>query len=236
MKALSIQQPYAFEILSGLKTIEIRTWDTLYRGDLLVCTSKKPAFSREEMEEMEEEYGCVFTYGQALCVVRLSEVRLMRKGDEDLALVDEVTPDAFSWILEDVRPVVPFPVKGQQGLFEVQDSLVKLSPFKYDAPVIVKPGILDQDFGMDFSDWQGRALDILLTEEGESRIHVVWDSVSLRSIPLSVIERCEKEGIDWTGVLLRLKEIEHAAARDTWDDVQDVIEAIVEENPSFFED
>jgi len=236
MKAISVQQPFAFEIMSGQKTIEVRTWDTLHRGDLLVCSSKKPAFSNEEMEDMEEEYGCIFLYGQALCIVRIADVRLMRKGDEEKALMDEIDPEAYSWVVEDVRPVVPFHVKGKQGFFEVDDKLITVSPFKYDEPVVVKSGTLALDFGTDFSGWHGRASEILLTEEGEPRIHVLWDSLSLKSIPLTVIEKCEKEGFDWTGVLLRLHEIKHSEPRDTWDDVHDALDSIVEENPSIFQD
>jgi hypothetical protein len=234
MKAINIEQPFAFEIMSGRKTIEVKDWDTLYRGDLLVCASRKPAFSREDMEQMEDDYGCTFLYGQALCVVRLPDVRPMRKGDEDKALVDEVDPEAFSWVFEDVRPVIPFPVKGQNGLFEVEDSLVTLSPFRYDEPVVVKKGTRAKDFGIDFSGWQGWTSDIHF-EDGEPRIRVLWDSLSLREIPVPILQKCEKEGFDWTGVLLRLHEIEHAEPRDTWDDVQDTIEKIVEENPSIFE-
>lgn len=236
MKALSVQQPFALEILSGQKTIEIRTWDTLHRGDLLICSSGKPALSKEDMEELEEEYGCTFLYGHALCIVNVEDVRLMRKGDEEKALMDELDLEAYSWILEDVRPVIPFPVKGKQGLFQVDDNLITVSPFQYDEPVVVKAGTLAEEFGIDFSGWQGRTSDILLTEEGEPRITVLWDSVSLRSIPINVIEQCLKEGIDWTAVLLRLHEIERAEPRDTWDDIQDAIDRIVEENPALFEE
>jgi hypothetical protein len=235
MKAISIQQPFAFEILSGVKTIEVRTEDTLHRGDLLICSSGKPAFSTEEMEEMEDEYGCTFQYGQALCIVRLAEVRLMTRGDEELALMDEINPESYSWVIEDVRPVLPFPVKGKQGLFEVDDHLITVSPFGYDEPVVVKSGILAQDFGIDFSGWHGRTSEILLTEEGEPRIHVIWDSVSLKTMPLTAIAQCVNGGFDWTGVLLRIEEIDHTEPRDTWDDVQDAIDAIEEENPSIFE-
>jgi hypothetical protein len=234
MKTISVQQPFAFEILSGQKTIEVRTWDALYRGDLLICSSGKPAYSKTEMEEMEEEYGCTFLYGHALCIVRIADVRHMRKGDEEKALMDHIDPEAYCWDLEDVRPVIPFPVKGMQGFFEVDSDLITVSPFKYDESVVVKGGTLAQDLGIDFSEWHGRTSDILLTEEGEPRIHVIWDSLSLRSMPLAVIEKCVKEGFDWTGVLLRLHEIQHAEPRDTWDDVRDAIENIEEEHLSIF--
>jgi hypothetical protein len=236
MKALSVQQPFAFEILSGKKNIEVRSWDTLHRGDLLLCSSAKPAFSRDEMEEIEEEYECNFLYGQALCVVRVVDVRLMEKGDDEGALMDEIDPEAYSWVLDDIRPIVPFPVKGKQGLFDVDDGLIELSPFKYDEPVVVKDGTLAQDFGIDFSGWHGRARDVLHTEDGEPRIVVAWDSQSLRSIPFPVLEKCVKDGFDWTGVLLRLQEIDHTKPRDTLDDIDDAISDIVDAYPALFEE
>ncbi|HFC8533055.1 TPA: ASCH domain-containing protein [Neisseria lactamica] len=40
MKALSVRQPYAFLIGNCEKSIELRSWKTDYRGDLLICASK----------------------------------------------------------------------------------------------------------------------------------------------------------------------------------------------------
>jgi len=234
MKALSVQQPFAFEILSGQKSIEVRTWDTLHRGDLLICSSGKPAYSREEMEELEDEYGCIFRYGTALCVVRVADVRPMNRGDEERALMDEIDPDSYSWVLEEVRPVVPFPVKGRQGLFEVEDSLIVVSPFRYDQSVVVKSGTVAQDFGIDFSGWRGRVSDIFPGEDGEPRVFVQWDSLSLGALPIGVIETCEREKVDWTGVLLRFNEIEPAKPRDAWEDVWEAVERIYEENAHLF--
>jgi len=236
MKALSVQQPFAYEILVGQKIIEVRTWDSLHRGDLLICSSGKPAFSKDDMEEIEDEYGCTFLYGHALCVVRIADVRLMQKGDEEGALTDQIDPEGYSWIIEDVRPVVPFPVKGKQGLFDVDDELINFSPFQYNESVVIKSGAVDDEFGVDFSGWYGRTGDIVIVEEGEPRITVIWDSLSLKAIPVEVLERCEKEGIDWTAALLRLEEIERAEPRDTWDDVQEAIENIMEANPALFEE
>lgn len=235
MKAMTIQQPFAYEMMTGFKTIEVCETDTLHRGDILICSSRKPALSDDDMLELEEEYGCDFLYGQALFVARLVDVRLMRAGDEDDAMVTEIDPEAFSWIFDDIRPVIPFPVKGREGLFEVEDHLINFSPFLYDEPVVVMDGTVDQDFKIDFSGWHGRTAEIVLIEgEAEPRIRVLWDSLSLKNIPLQALETCEKEGFDWTAVLLRLSEIDHAEARDTWEDVQAALEEIVEKNPSIF--
>ncbi|GHT65427.1 hypothetical protein FACS1894110_07270 [Spirochaetia bacterium] len=42
MKTLSIRQPYATLVCRGIKTVENRTWDTKYRGKLLIHASGKP--------------------------------------------------------------------------------------------------------------------------------------------------------------------------------------------------
>ena len=42
MKTLSIRQPFASLVCRGIKTIENRSWDTKYRGKLLIHASGKP--------------------------------------------------------------------------------------------------------------------------------------------------------------------------------------------------
>jgi hypothetical protein len=42
MKTLSIKQPFAELICRGIKTIENRSWDTKYRGKLLIHASSRP--------------------------------------------------------------------------------------------------------------------------------------------------------------------------------------------------
>ena len=42
MKALSIKQPFAELILQGKKKIELRKWNTNFRGEFLIHTSKIP--------------------------------------------------------------------------------------------------------------------------------------------------------------------------------------------------
>lgn len=41
MKAIVIRQPWAEQIISGEKKIEYRTWDTSYRGWLLIVSNKQ---------------------------------------------------------------------------------------------------------------------------------------------------------------------------------------------------
>ena len=103
MKAISIKQPWANLIASGQKTIETREWSTRYRGQILLVSSKTPKIEPA---------------GYAVAVADLVDCRAMTKADEDAAQCS-IYPNAFAWVLKNIRAIEPFPVKGQLGLYEV---------------------------------------------------------------------------------------------------------------------
>lgn len=107
MKAISIYPRFAMEIAYGRKTIECRTWQTRYRGDLLICAGAK------------REPGCVA--GHALAVCTLASIQPFIETHLNRARMNEM-PDrpSWAWILSNIRPIRPFPVKGRMGLFDVQ--------------------------------------------------------------------------------------------------------------------
>ena len=113
MKALSVKQPWAGMIASGMKTIETRTWPTPYRGDLLIVSSKRPAG--------------IGPSGVSLCIVRLVDCRRMIPFDESEACC-ECYESAWAWCLEDVRSVEQRSVRGSLGIYGVDDSLVVTLP------------------------------------------------------------------------------------------------------------
>ena len=60
MKALTIKQPWASLIASGIKDIENRTWKTHYRGKIYIHASShyaKGAFSVMSSEQKKEIYA-----------------------------------------------------------------------------------------------------------------------------------------------------------------------------------
>src|SRR3989304_2156730 len=61
MKALSIKQPFAELILQGKKKIELRKWNTNFRGEFLIHASKIPD------QEAMERFG--FTSLPTGCIV-----------------------------------------------------------------------------------------------------------------------------------------------------------------------
>lgn len=97
MKALSLRSDYAWDVMDGSKIEEYRTWNTNHRGDLLICSTQKRIKG--------------YVPGHALVVVSVVDV--------------EYIDGIYAWKLEYRYPVDPFPVKGQQRLFNVDDALIK---------------------------------------------------------------------------------------------------------------
>ena len=113
MKAISIFPPYADAIWFEEKTIEVRTWETTHRGDLLICTTK------------DKVHG--FIPGHALCVATLKNVRPFTKKDCKAAGVDprDFREGLYAWELSNIRTINPIPVRGMPGLYEVDDDLIE---------------------------------------------------------------------------------------------------------------
>jgi len=61
MKCLSVSQPYADLIVKGKKTIELRTWNTKFRGEFLVHAPlkiKKNVCIKMDMDETKLRRWC----------------------------------------------------------------------------------------------------------------------------------------------------------------------------------
>ncbi|WP_300464449.1 hypothetical protein [Desulfobacula sp.] len=97
--------------------------------------------------------------------------------------------------------------------------------FKAGDSVRVKPNVQDPDFGDEISGWVGRIIEI----ENES-ILIQWDSLTLASIPVSIINQCEQDGLDWSRMNLYLTEVRHIKPRDSLDDVERTLERLQSEH------
>lgn len=116
MKALSVRNPYAHLIMCGEKPFEYRSWQTDYRGDLLICSSANPKI---------KDTIC----GHALAVVRLNdifEVTTKNYKDFELERSDLDGGKLYAWQLTDVRIIKPFPVKGKLNFFNVDDEKIEI--------------------------------------------------------------------------------------------------------------
>lgn len=114
IKALSVRQPWAELIASGEKTIEVRTWKTSYRGELLICAAAA-------MDKRWAKQNLGLPTGVAVAIVELVACRPYLDGSDDAAARCEPGEGYFAWVLTNVRRVkTPFAVKGKLNLFQVE--------------------------------------------------------------------------------------------------------------------
>jgi hypothetical protein len=134
MKALTIHQPYSELILRGEKRCENRRWWTGYRGPLLVHAGKNREWlaSRDPLPK-EMDFGALVGVVKVTACVKLEDVGACRQvGFHYRQMHRELAwllghPHAegpYCWILEQPRRfATPIPYRGEQGLFEVPESV-----------------------------------------------------------------------------------------------------------------
>ena len=101
----------------------------------------------------------------------------------------------------------------------------EIATFQVGDSVVVRPGTMDPDFGIEIGGWQGRISEIH-PAGNQDTVMVAWDSITLRHIPGWVIVQSEEQGLDWTSMGLEIRTVELVAPRDTEKDVAQAIEAL----------
>ena len=117
MKALSIKQPFAELILQGRKKIELRKWNTRFRGEFLIHASKTP--DKKSMEKFgfkELPLGCIV--GKAtLSEVKKYSNEAEHQADKHLHLASEYWGD-YGFILTNSSRINQIPINGKLNFWE----------------------------------------------------------------------------------------------------------------------
>lgn len=119
-KCLTVKQPYADLLTRAVwkddagewhaaKTIEVRSRDTRYRGDVLITSSARPVLFGHEAGVT---CGLVELYGT-------KRVEDFTPEDFERTCIpeNERPTTGYGWLVRNPRRVVEMPVKGQLGLF-----------------------------------------------------------------------------------------------------------------------
>jgi len=102
--------------MTGQKTIEIQSWPTKIRGDALLCASAKPNNIKVD------ETGMLLPSGQALCIAEIVDCVPFEQKHLKQACCnkEDWQPGYYAWVLRNIRPIEPFPVKEKLGFYEVE--------------------------------------------------------------------------------------------------------------------
>lgn len=117
MKALSLKQPYAELILQGKKKIELRKWNTHFRGDFLIHSSLTPDTNAMQKFGFKElPLGFIVGKVNLIDVKHYTNKNEFNK-DKSLHLANSDFGE-YGLMLKDVRRVNPISAKGQLNFWE----------------------------------------------------------------------------------------------------------------------
>lgn len=123
-RALTVKQPYANDLVTeeykdengivyAKKTIEVRSRNTPYRGDVLICSSANPVFPGMES-------------GVTLGLVELYDVKPIKDFTQEDWENTRIPKDkrakitkGYGWMMRNPRRVVEMPIKGQLGIYNL---------------------------------------------------------------------------------------------------------------------
>ena len=136
MKCLSVCQPFAELIVRGQKTIELRKWNTKFRGEFLVHAAKN--IRREDYKRMKISPSSIVS-GAIIGKVNLIDVK---RYDSDKELhtdkkkhysISNSTKNKYGYILENPKKLrVPIPYSGKLNFFEFQPDKIKNNDIKIE--------------------------------------------------------------------------------------------------------
>jgi predicted transcriptional regulator len=126
LKCLSLRQPYAELLVSGKKTIELRKWNTNFRGKFLIHASKN--VNKEKCKSLGIDYNKLNT-GAIIGKAILYDVKkydnlaqFMRDKNRHYAGANFFDSHLFGFIIRNAqRHRHPIPYSGRLGFFEVND-------------------------------------------------------------------------------------------------------------------
>lgn len=122
-RALTVKNPYATQLVTAAfeddgiiyaeKSIEVRSKNTTYRGDLLICSSKNPDLPRYEN-------------GVTLGLVELYDTKPVAEFTPDDWAQTSIPPEkrkaiikGYGWLMRNPRRVIEMPIKGQLGIYNL---------------------------------------------------------------------------------------------------------------------
>lgn len=127
MLALTFRQPWADLILGGCKSIEIRSWTTKHRGQLIVHAGK--TIDKADARRLGVEVGITGAYLGAVSIMKVSQMN-EEQWDELRSAHLTAGPwpgeKTYAWHLSNpLRFDAPVAGNGKLGLFHPSSSIVQ---------------------------------------------------------------------------------------------------------------
>lgn len=123
MKCLSISQPFADLIISGKKTIELRKWNTNFRGEFLIHAPIKIRIEDCKRLKITKKLvtGVIIGKAELYDVKKYNSSKEVKKDKKFHFASKNFQDKTFGFKIKNVKQLrIPIPWKGQLGFFDVE--------------------------------------------------------------------------------------------------------------------
>ena len=134
MKVITIKDPYASLIASGIKKYEFRTWKTNYRGELLIHAGVgKDLKAIKEFGKYNLNYSNGYIIAKAVltdCIKVDNEFRKKLRQENVLVyknVIEDKSFNGYAFKLENVERIRPVFVKGKLSLWNYDEREKQLT-------------------------------------------------------------------------------------------------------------
>jgi hypothetical protein len=129
LKCLSISQPFADLIISGKKSIELRNWNTNFRGEFLVHAPLKIRIDDAKRLKINKKFitGSIIGKVQLYDVKKYNSIKEINLDQKFHFSIKKFQTKTFGFLLKNAKPLrIPIPWKGQLGIFDVNFPKTKI--------------------------------------------------------------------------------------------------------------
>jgi predicted transcriptional regulator len=140
MKCLSVSQPFADLIIHSKKTIELRRWNTSFRGEFLIHSPKKIRVEdckRLGINPKNLVKGAIIGKAEIYDVKKYNSKSEIIKDSKKHHASKSFQNNKYGFCLKNAMAFrVPIPTKGQLGFFEVKLEQKKIKKSEIIADLI----------------------------------------------------------------------------------------------------
>ena len=123
MKCLSVSQPFANLIVQGKKTIELRRWNTNFRGEFFIHAPQKIKKNDCKRLKISEKLvtGAIIGKAQIYDVKKYNTVSDLLADSKKHLASKSFQKNRYGFLLKNAKPFrIPIPCKGKLGFFDVK--------------------------------------------------------------------------------------------------------------------
>ena len=143
MKCLSISQPFADLVVVGKKTIELRKWNTNFRGEFLIHSPIKIRTEDIKRLKISKKFvtGAIIGKAEIYDVKKYNSKSEVNSDYKKHFASKNFHDRRYGFLIKNAKVFrIPIPYKGKLGFFEVELPKIKIK--KND----IKTDIIDEEY------------------------------------------------------------------------------------------